>query len=140
MIVREKRSDDSAVTLLGRGPSLLARLRRSVRSRSLAREFRRYCPTSPAHEYFTDDRAPDPRALPRALGDANVYHLHWVAGFLDYSTFFGAFPRDKPLVWTLHDMNQFTGGCHYTAGCDKFTLACGACPALGSKALDRPCG
>jgi glycosyltransferase involved in cell wall biosynthesis len=37
-----------------------------------------------------------------------------------------------PLVWTLHDMNPFTGGCHYSAGCERFATACGACPALGS--------
>ena len=135
MIVREKQSDDDTVMLLKGTPSLFERLRRSARSRSLTREFRRYRSTlSSDVEYFSDDRASDPRALPRALGgDADIYHLHWVAGFLDYRTFFGKFPRDKPLVWTLHDMNQFTGGCHYTAGCDKFTLACGACPVLGSK-------
>jgi len=138
MIVREKRSDDSAVMLLKGTMSLFERLRRSARSRSLTRDLRRYRATlSPHAEYFSDDRASDPRALPRALaGDADIYHLHWVAGFLDYRTFFETFPRDKPLVWTLHDMNPFTGGCHYTAGCDKFTLACNACPVLGSKDSD----
>jgi glycosyltransferase involved in cell wall biosynthesis len=37
--------------------------------------------------------------------------LHWVAGFLDYSSFFQK--NTKPVVWTLHDMNPFTGGEHY---------------------------
>lgn len=42
---------------------------------------------------------------------ADIVHLHWVAGFLDYPSFFMAI--DKPLVWTLHDMNPFSGIFHY---------------------------
>jgi glycosyltransferase involved in cell wall biosynthesis len=37
-----------------------------------------------------------------------------------------------PLVWTLHDMAGFTGGCCHDMGCGKFTESCGACPQLGS--------
>lgn len=43
---------------------------------------------------------------------ADIINLHWVANFLDYSTFFKK--NTKPVVWTLHDMNPFTGGEHYT--------------------------
>jgi glycosyltransferase involved in cell wall biosynthesis len=42
---------------------------------------------------------------------ADIINLHWVAQFLDYPTFF--IKNDKPIVWTLHDMNPFTGGEHY---------------------------
>ena len=38
----------------------------------------------------------------------------------------------KPLVWTMHDMWPFTGGCHYSDGCEKYETLCNACPALGS--------
>lgn len=62
---------------------------------------------------------------------ADVINLRWVAGFVDYHTFFT--PRiAKPVVWTLHDMNLFTGGCHYDLDCGKFKGECGACPLLGS--------
>ncbi|RIA10277.1 glycosyltransferase involved in cell wall biosynthesis [Flavobacteriaceae bacterium MAR_2010_72] len=44
--------------------------------------------------------------------EADIVHLHWVAGFLDYRSFFKN--NTKPVVWTLHDMNAFTGGEHYT--------------------------
>ena len=37
-----------------------------------------------------------------------------------------------PLVWSLHDTWAFTGGCHYTDGCERFIINCGRCPALGS--------
>lgn len=43
---------------------------------------------------------------------ADVINLHWVADFLDYKSFFEK--NTKPVVWTLHDMNPFTGGEHYT--------------------------
>ncbi len=38
----------------------------------------------------------------------------------------------RPVVWTLHDMWGFTGGCHYSGDCDRYTKSCGACPLLGS--------
>src|SRR3546814_16097913 len=37
-----------------------------------------------------------------------------------------------PVVWTLRDMWAFTGGCHYTAGCDRYAIGCGRCPQLRS--------
>lgn len=44
--------------------------------------------------------------------EADIVNLHWVAGFLDYESFFKK--NRKPVVWTLHDMNPFTGGEHYS--------------------------
>jgi glycosyltransferase involved in cell wall biosynthesis len=43
--------------------------------------------------------------------DCDIVHLHWVANFIDYSSFFETVK--KPIVWTLHDMNPFQGGFHY---------------------------
>jgi glycosyltransferase involved in cell wall biosynthesis len=43
--------------------------------------------------------------------EADIINLHWVANFLDYKSFFQQ--NNKPVVWTLHDMNPFTGGEHY---------------------------
>ena len=42
---------------------------------------------------------------------ADVIHLHWVQNFLDFETFF----RDvnKPIVWTIHDLNPLMGGFHH---------------------------
>jgi glycosyltransferase involved in cell wall biosynthesis len=59
--------------------------------------------------------------------EANIINLHWVAKFLDYPTFFKN-SRGKKLVWTLHDMNAFTGGCHYAWNCHKFQTSCESCP------------
>lgn len=42
---------------------------------------------------------------------ADIIHLHWVAGLLDYSSFFANIK--KPVVWTNHDMNSIKGLFHY---------------------------
>ena len=60
----------------------------------------------------------------------DIIHLHWVARFIDYPSFFQSLPKNQPVVWTLHDMNPFTGGCHFTEGCEQFTQECGNCPQL----------
>ncbi|WP_158838009.1 glycosyltransferase [Polaribacter sp. L3A8] len=43
--------------------------------------------------------------------EADIINLHWVSNFLDYASFFKK--NKKPVIWTLHDMNPFTGGEHY---------------------------
>ncbi|MEO1800001.1 MAG: glycosyltransferase family 4 protein [Cyanobacteria bacterium J06629_2] len=60
----------------------------------------------------------------------DVINLHWInGGFVPIE----ALKKIKqPLVWTLHDMWAFTGGCHYNGTCDRYQQACGSCPQLGS--------
>jgi glycosyltransferase involved in cell wall biosynthesis len=113
------------------GPA--SRLRRSLRRRSISAAQRPYRDTRPAgFEQFSDDRTEFGRELPEQLPACEVINLHWVAGFLDHSAFFARLPPQVPLVWTLHDMNAFTGGCHYDDRCGRFAGSCGACPQLGS--------
>lgn len=58
--------------------------------------------------------------------DADIIHLHWVSdGMIDFKKFFANI--NKPVVWTLHDMNPFTGGCHQSDGCEKFKTNCNSC-------------
>jgi glycosyltransferase involved in cell wall biosynthesis len=61
---------------------------------------------------------------------SDLVHLHWIAGgFVNVR----ALRKYRlPLVWTLHDMWAFTGGCHYDDGCGRYLSACGSCPVLGS--------
>jgi glycosyltransferase involved in cell wall biosynthesis len=62
--------------------------------------------------------------------EPDLVHLHWIGmEFLriEYLT-----KINVPLIWTLHDMWTFTGGCHYSGGCDLYTKVCGTCPQLSS--------
>jgi glycosyltransferase involved in cell wall biosynthesis len=84
------------------------------------------------YELFDDDRAALGKEVVEQLPQCDVVNLHWVTGFVDYESFFMHVPGHVPVVWTMHDMNVFTGGCHYDRGCGKYTAACGACPVIGS--------
>lgn len=46
-----------------------------------------------------------------AVKSADIIHLHWVTGVLDYPSFFKN--NEKPVVWTIHDMNTIKGLFHY---------------------------
>lgn len=48
---------------------------------------------------------------------ADIIHLHWVSGFLDYESFFSK--NVKPVIWTLHDENPLLGAFHYKADSER---------------------
>lgn len=60
----------------------------------------------------------------------DVVHLHWIAGGMmrieDLTKI------RAPIVWSLHDMWAFTGGCHYDEECRAYQNQCGQCPILRS--------
>ncbi|HEY2583555.1 MAG TPA: glycosyltransferase [Mucilaginibacter sp.] len=63
--------------------------------------------------------------------NADIIHLHWVNhGFLNPSHLAEIAELNKPVVWTFHDSNAFTGGCHVRYTCDHFQRQCGDCPLL----------
>jgi glycosyltransferase involved in cell wall biosynthesis len=60
----------------------------------------------------------------------DIINLHWICGgYLQIETLS---KFNKPIVWTLHDMWAFTGGCHYDMECGKYKANCGNCPILNS--------
>ncbi|MBS7566589.1 glycosyltransferase family 4 protein [Mucilaginibacter sp. Bleaf8] len=62
---------------------------------------------------------------------ADVIHLHWVNhSFLNPSHLGELAQLNKPIVWTFHDSNAFTGGCHVRYTCDHYQRQCGHCPLL----------
>lgn len=133
MLVSRRRSEDPNVERFVPPNDWSSRIRRRLRRRRIRRDHRRFEEGRPAwSEAFTDDRTPHAGDVLEAIDRCDVLHLHWFAGFLDYREIRGATERGVPVVWTLHDMNPFTGGCHYDAGCGRYTDACGACPQLGS--------
>ena len=83
--------------------------------------------TSP--RWFRRTRLQDFRPRP------DVVNLHWIARWIDQPSFFASLPLDLPVVWSLHDMNPFTGGCHHAGDCDRFTDHCRHCPQLKKPGL-----
>ena len=62
--------------------------------------------------------------------EADIINLHWVSRFQSPVTLKHIFALGKPVVWTLHDQWAFTGGCHYSSGCEKYRSNCMECPQL----------
>jgi glycosyltransferase involved in cell wall biosynthesis len=71
------------------------------------------------------------------VNDADILHLHWTnSGFLSLADLQELIATGKPIVWTLHDMWTFTGGCHYAGTCNHFLNQCGNCYLLRDEAPD----
>lgn len=61
--------------------------------------------------------------------DYDILHLHWInQRFIKLQDI----PKDKPIVWTMHDSWPFCGVCHYFLDCKKYQTHCGDCPMLHS--------
>ena len=63
----------------------------------------------------------------------DIIHLHWIN-----SSFFNLNDLAKlkiPIVWSLHDMWAFTGGCHYDKGCGRYKNNCLNYPLLNNTSI-----
>ena len=58
--------------------------------------------------------------------NADIVNLHWVSHFINWENFFDHI--DRPVVWTMHDMNPFTGGGHHSFDCNGYKSDCYNCP------------
>lgn len=67
----------------------------------------------------------------KLLKSADIIHLHWINhAFLRPEDIAQLSKLNKPIVWTFHDSNAFTGGCHVRYECNHFEKECGDCPVL----------
>ena len=126
LLVQEKKTDNPAITSIGEGfPGRQLALARFIGERLV---------------YLPQEISPDKRFAfsPAAFGarlhahplvqTADVLHLHWVNfGFLSTHGIGQLAALQKPLVWTMHDMWPFTGGCHHSGDCERFRQSCGQC-------------
>jgi glycosyltransferase involved in cell wall biosynthesis len=125
LMVQEKKTDDYTVI----GPK--------TRWQNIQAFFRPYLEVLAAKSYqnrektiFSPAWVPDQLAGKVSTLKPDIIHLFWVNwGFMKLETL-GRF--NSPVVWTLHDMWPFTGGCHYDNECGRFRQSCGKCPVLGS--------
>jgi len=126
MLVQEKLSDDAHIHgLEGRIGKGLSRIRPMLDQ-------------LPLYLYFRDPKisfssawAPDGILQPVRRLQPDLVHLNWWnKGFMRIGT---SRQLSSPIVWTLHDMWPFTGGCHYDHGCGRYVGQCGACPQLKSQ-------
>ncbi|MDZ8134018.1 MAG: glycosyltransferase family 4 protein [Nostoc sp. DedQUE04] len=125
MLVQEKSSNDKTIV----APKIrlfqgIAKAKLTVESLPL--KLYRQKKNTPFFTQWLPDRV-----IPKvAQINPDIINLHWISGgFMQIETFA---KLKRPLVWTLHDMWGFTGGCHVTGECDRYKVSCGACPQLNS--------
>ena len=121
MLVRAKTSVDRSV-LTER--SILTKISPTLSTLPL----KRYPHSEPI--LYSSQWFPDTLAKRISAIKPELVNLQWIRnGFLQIETLA---KLGIPLVWTLHDMWAFTGGCHYGGNCTKYEQSCGACPSLKS--------
>jgi glycosyltransferase involved in cell wall biosynthesis len=85
------------------------------------------CPSFRAPISLLRDASPGlESAIP---SEADIIHLHGFNGAVSIDALTRIVDGRK-IVWTLHDMNPFTGACHYSLGCAGFVTDCASCPAV----------
>lgn len=120
--------DDTSDPTVDGTSGVRGRLRQAARRRITKLPLYRYPNRDP--EPFSLAWVPERRLAQIRAHDPDIVHLHWVAGgFLRPKTIAAI---DVPVVWTLHDMWPFTGGCHVSGTCSKYQDHCMKCPQLGA--------
>jgi glycosyltransferase involved in cell wall biosynthesis len=136
-LVQHRDRERPGVVLFEPPTDLPTRVRRVTRKYFLSQNRRWHYRHRPQNGYFfNDDRSEHDGDVLRQMKPSDVLHLHWMTGLINFGSFFERVPGDLPIVWTLHDMNPLTGGCHHAGACRKFSERCGACPQLGSSEIE----
>lgn len=66
--------------------------------------------------------------LSEILQEIDVIHIHWInRGFFSIRQLKQLADFNIPIVWTMHDMWAFTGGCHYDGECGNYREKCTNC-------------
>ena len=134
MFVASRSCDDPHVATFDPPMDLTSRVKRRLRRTLISGDASRYGAGRLINQvWFSDDRTPHGRAPIDQIPACDLLHLHWVARFIDHKALFSVVSQHPRMVWTLHDMVAFTGGCHYDLGCGKYVAGCGGCPLLGSR-------
>jgi glycosyltransferase involved in cell wall biosynthesis len=133
MLVKQKESSDQFVISISPEMDFFDKLRGLVRmiriNCNLQWQLRK---VSVPFDLFSDDRSIYGETLIQQVPQCELVNLHWVAQLVDFRDFIAEIAKHVPIAWTLHDMNAFTGGCHYDGGCGRYMNGCGSCPQLGS--------
>jgi len=57
-----------------------------------------------------------------------ILHFHWTPGVVSLDDIEMYLKGGRSIVWTLHDMWAFTGGCHHALECNQYETGCLQCP------------
>ena len=131
--VREKTRDDNSIIDLGYDDSVEERMYRII-NKLYFEENRKN--SGVASVSFDCLGIQWNKQLEDRLKEYDIFHIHWVAGFLSMDNIYQLARLGKPIVWTMHDFHPFTGGCHCPELCLKYENDCSECPELSKSYLN----
>lgn len=105
-----------------------ASLRRRWRALQIEHMKKAITGQSRAGSYFFVDRSTHGLDLAHSVSNCKVVHFHWMSQLIDFVDTFKNIPEGVSIVWTMHDMNVFTGGCTYNLDCQGYRKHCRECP------------
>ena len=65
--------------------------------------------------------------------NANVIAIHWCSSFLSFASINKLIELGKPVVFFMHDVWAYTGGCHVNLDCTKYANQCCDCPLISGE-------
>jgi len=127
MLVMRKVTSDPTIHRISDYLNRLSRLQRRFSAYRHKQTLQKN-PRQSDSSYWSLNNQPYPIASVINSFNADVVHLHWVGdNFLPIQELNKINAR---MIWTLHDMWAFTGGCHYSGECTQYQTGCGTCPQL----------
>ena len=138
ILVRDKKSDDPAVIASGWENSQVPGEKQFILNTAVQTYYIDNHRTDLSDTFFSLGYPGCDISQMNIVQDADMINLHWVAAYQSPMTLHKLFLLGKPVVWTLHDQWPFTGGCHYTAGCEKYRTDCSRCPQLSNDTFSLP--
>lgn len=128
MLVRDKLSNEKEIisTLTSSFKKLREKILSSLIFRFIAKKYR------PTYIFSINRIINSDEILAKInIISPDIIHLHWVNDqFLDLNVLHRL---NIPIIWSLHDMWAFTGGCHYDSDCKNYQTICNTCPTINSK-------
>ncbi len=68
----------------------------------------------------------------KIIKEADVVYLHWInRGYLNCRDIEWLLKTKEKVIWIMHDMFPFTGGCHHALNCKQYMKGCGQCDRVG---------
>jgi len=127
MLVARKTTSDPTVHRVSSRLSRWGRLQHRYASKQHSRQLKQN-PRRADSAYWSLNNSSYPIADVINTFKSDVVHLHWIGD--NYLPIQQLSKINAPIVWTLHDMLTFTGGCHYAGDCTAYQKGCANCPQL----------
>lgn len=116
--------------------SIISRVKRRAKY-FIKTHFGKRLPGSPHHFFYEDEKNPPVSVnsvLKRINKPYDLVIIYFWQEMLSFKTVEAIYDRlNNPVVFFIAaDYSHMSGGCHFMAGCQRYQIGCGCCPAFNS--------